>query len=106
MGQKNLKWALECKQAFKQVKAILAKDVFIQYPDHDQPFHIYMDASDYQMGVVIVQNDKPVAYFSHKLNSAQRNYTTGKKELLSIMDTLKEYCIILVGCQELHIYRS
>jgi RNase H-like domain found in reverse transcriptase len=33
----------------------------------------------------------PVVYFSHKLNSAQCNYTVGKKEILSIVETLKDY---------------
>jgi hypothetical protein len=31
------------------------------------------------MGPVIVQQNQPVAYFSRKLNSAQRSYTTIEK---------------------------
>jgi transposase InsO family protein len=82
----------------------LAKEAFLQYPDHNKPFHIYTDASDYQMGSVIMQEGKPVAFFSRKLNSAQRNYTTGEKEILSIVETLKEYRTMLFGCHDIHIY--
>jgi transposase InsO family protein len=104
VGQRNLILTPECDQAFKSIKAMLANDAFIRYPDHNKPFHIYTDASDYQLGSVIMQDGAPVAFFSRKLNSAQRNYTTGEKEILSIVETLREYRNMLFGCQELHVY--
>ena len=39
----------------------------------------------------------PIAFFSRKLNGAQKNYTTTEKELLSIVETLKEFMNILFG---------
>jgi hypothetical protein len=57
-----------------------------------------------RIGSVIIQEGIPVAFFSRKLNSAQRNYTTGEKEILSIVETLREYKTMLFGCPELHIY--
>jgi hypothetical protein len=38
-----------------------------------------------------MQNGKPIAFYSRKLNLAQRKYTTGDQELLSIVETLKEF---------------
>jgi hypothetical protein len=56
------------------------------------------------LGAVILQDSAPVAYYSRKLNAAQKNYTVGEKEILSVVETLKKYRTMLYGCQNLYVY--
>ena len=103
-GKGTVKWNAECQESFNQIKALLAKDDFLRYPDHNKPFHVYADASNLQLGAVIIQDGAPVAYYSRKMNSAQRNYTVREKKLLSIVETLKEFCTMLYRASQLHVY--
>ena len=93
------KWEEEHTKCFDALKRAIGREVLLAYPDFNLPFEIHTDASKTQLGAVISQNGKPLAFFSRKLNSAQLNYTTTEKELLSIVETLKEFRNILLGHQ-------
>ncbi len=45
----------EMGTAFKIMKTIMAADVLMTYPNHNIPFYIYTNASNYQMGAIIIK---------------------------------------------------
>ena len=89
--------------AFDNVKATIARDVCLAYPDYSKEFEIYTDASSKQLGAVITQGNKPIAFFSRKLTETQQRYSVTKIELLAIVETLKEFKGMLWG-QRLKVY--
>ena len=90
-------WTEVEQQAFDTIKKIVSQETLLRHPDFNKEFEIHTDASKYQLGAVISQNNKPIAFYSRKLNSAQLNYTTTERELLAIVETLKEFRNILLG---------
>ncbi|OWZ04667.1 Pol Polyprotein [Phytophthora megakarya] len=64
---------------------------------------LYTDASQHQLGGVIMQKGKPLAFWSRKCTTTQEQYTMNKKELLSVVEMLREFRSILWG-RKLKIY--
>jgi RNase H-like domain found in reverse transcriptase len=90
-GSKAFVWEDKHQPAFEQMKVLIATNALLAYPNHNKPFNIETDASNYQLSAIIKQDNRPIAYYTRKLNSAQKNYTTIKKELLSMVETLREF---------------
>jgi hypothetical protein len=84
---------------FDKILAIVCCRVLLLYPDFNKPFHIHTDASHYQLGTIISQDNSPIAFYSCKLQLAQVRYTTTERELLLIIETLNEFQNILLGQQ-------
>ncbi len=73
------------------------------YPDYSKVFEIYTDASSKQLGAVITQDNRPIAFFSRKLSTTQCQYSITKIELLAIVETSKEFKGMLWG-QSIKVY--
>jgi hypothetical protein len=69
--KKPWRWDPIHQQAFDHVKAAIAKETALAYPDFLKPFEIYTDASSMQLGAVITQDNRPIAFFSRKLSKTQ-----------------------------------
>ena len=54
--------AAEADAAFKKIKEICAEVALLCYPNYNKMFVIHIDANDYQMGGVISQDRKAIAY--------------------------------------------
>ena len=83
----------------------IATDCLNTYPDYNKPFEVYTNASDYQLGAAIIQDKRPIAYWSRSLQSNQLKYTTTEKELLAIILCLNEYKRILYEAK-INIYTN
>jgi hypothetical protein len=69
----------------------------LAYPDFSKEFEIYTDGSSHQIGAVITQDNRPLAFFSRKLTKCQKKYSDIEIELLVIVEFLKEFKGMLWG---------
>ncbi len=63
---------------FDNVKATIARDVVLAYPDYSKEFEIYTDASSKQLGAVITQGNKPITFFRRKVTDMEQHYSVNK----------------------------
>ena len=99
----KFQWGTVESTAFRNMKKALSRHTLLAFPDFNKPFDIHTDASHTQLGAVISQEGQPIAFYSRKLNPAQTRYTTTERELLAIVETLKEFRNILLG-QRITVY--
>ncbi|CAK9812938.1 Retrovirus-related Pol polyprotein from transposon 17.6 [Anthophora plagiata] len=94
-------WTERQHEAFEILRDELCKEPVLQYPDFNKPFLLTTDASDFAIGGILSQGsvgkDKPIAYASRVLNSAELNYPTIQKELLAIVYCIQHFRPYLYG---------
>jgi hypothetical protein len=99
--EKKWQWGEEEQTAFTALKAALVNTTTLGLPDPDLPFVISTDASQFAIGAVLSQQKEnglqPIAYMSHKMNAAERNYPTHEQELLAVVRALQDWRYYLLG---------
>lgn len=95
-------WAEDCEKSFTEIKKLLCSQPVLEIFDKDLPIRIYTDASLEGIGAVLKQvqhneKEKPVAYFSKKLNESQKRKKAIYLECLAIKEAVKYWQHWLIG---------
>jgi hypothetical protein len=80
-------WDEVHQRAFNHIKAATAKEVVLAYPGYSKVIEIYINASSKQLGAVITQDVRPIAFFSWKLSTMQSKYSVINIELIVIVES-------------------
>ncbi|WMV10392.1 hypothetical protein MTR67_003777, partial [Solanum verrucosum] len=86
--EKSFIWGIKQEEAFKILKEKLSSTPLLQLPNFEKMFEIECDASGVGIGVVLMQEGKPITYFSEKLRGAPLQYSTYDKELYALVRAL------------------
>ena len=66
-------------------------------PDFNHPFTIEFDASGLGLGVVLMQNQRPIAFHSQLLKGKALQLLTYEKELLALVIVVHKWGLYLLG---------
>ncbi|XP_054801490.1 uncharacterized protein LOC129305505, partial [Prosopis cineraria] len=87
----TFKWDKTQERAFQTLKDKLTNAPLLVLPNFSKAFEIQCDASGIGIGAVLMQDSKPIAYFSEKLHGAALNYSTYDKELYALKRALETW---------------
>lgn len=93
LTKKNEKWKWEEKEqkAFCEIKNELIKERLLRTFNPKKKVIIDTDISDHTITEALSQEEQPMKFISHKMNIAEQNYTITEKEMLTIMQAIKEW---------------
>jgi hypothetical protein len=72
-------------------KSKITKQVILVLPYFKNTFQVKCDASGVAIGVILNQDNKPIAYFNEKLSDVKRNYSTYENEFYAVIQALKKW---------------
>ena len=66
-------------------------------PDFNAPFEVDTDASGYGVGAMLMQNKRPIAFYSHTLALRDRAKPVYERELMAVVLTVQRWRPYLLG---------
>lgn len=97
----TVQWSAAMDKAFEDTKAALSNAVMLAHPVGDAPTALTVDASDIALGGVLEQQIRgrwcPLAFFSRRLQPAEKKYSAFDKELLALHAAVRHFRYFLEG---------
>jgi RNase H-like domain found in reverse transcriptase/Reverse transcriptase (RNA-dependent DNA polymerase) len=98
----DIRWGSEQRQAFLELKDVLASPDFLAPPRDGAERKLVTDPSQYGLGVVLPQNEVergwfPLGFASRKLKGAEVRWTVSEKECAAVIFGLKRFRHLLYG---------
>ena len=84
-------WTKVAENNFQLLKWKIMERPILRLPDFTKPFQVHCDASGTTIGAVLSQEDRPVVFFSEKLNESRQKYSSYDKEFYAVVQALKHW---------------
>eukprot|EP01018_Ginkgo_biloba_P034936 Gb_00235 [translate_table: standard] len=93
----SFKWSEDSDQAFQELKRDMTMTPVLATPNFSKPFLVECDASGRGLGAVLMQEGRPIAFESRKLNKKDLGRSTYEKEMLAILHAIRKWRQYLLG---------
>jgi len=88
-------WSSEADEAFARLKAAMLDFPTLAFSCPDRPCILDTDSSDVAYGSVLSQlvdgQERPIAFFSRVMSTAQQNYCSTRRKLLAVIASLQHF---------------
>ena len=98
---KEVKWTIEARESFDQIKKAFTEAPILINPDYSKEFLIFSFASFDTLVVVLLQKnteglEKPISFFNRALRDAKMRYDIMEKQAYSLVKALKNFRVYVL----------
>ena len=97
----EIKWTVEAKKSFKNIKQAISEALVLVSPYFDKYFLVFSYASEHTVAVVLLQKndqgeEQPIEFFSKILRDGELKYDIMEKQAYSLIKALKDFIIYIL----------
>jgi hypothetical protein len=97
LKKNSFQWGTEQQAAFDKLKQVMSQPPLLALPDFSLPFTVETDACDTGLGAVLMQQSRPLAYYSQALGPKNRVLSVYEKEAMAILQAVKKWRHYFLG---------
>jgi hypothetical protein len=90
-------WSEAASQAFNSLKQAMTTGPVLALPDFNKKFVVECDASGTGVGDVLMQESRPIAFFSQAIKGRNLSLSTYEKKMMALIAAIQKWRPYLLG---------